>query len=69
MKKEDIINAYVRIRKIDNTIPDEVLNFMKDCAIKTIEDDSEYKCIKCKDTGVMWNYNHSMAWSCGCKNN
>lgn len=37
MKTADIINAYVRIRKIDNTIPDDVLNFMKDCAITVLE--------------------------------
>ena len=32
-----IIDAYCRIRTIDNTIPDEVLDFMKDCALKKLE--------------------------------
>lgn len=33
MKQQDIINAYCRIRTIDQTIPDDVLDFMKDSAI------------------------------------
>lgn len=37
MKKEDIINAYCRIRTIDHTIPDDVLDFMKDAAIEKLE--------------------------------
>lgn len=37
MKKEDIINAYCRIRTVDHTIPDDVLDFMKDSAIKELE--------------------------------
>ena len=36
MTEKDIVQAYVRIRKIDNTIPDEVLDFMKDSAIRNI---------------------------------
>ena len=31
-----IRNAYCKIRKIDQTIPDEVLDFMKDAAIEKI---------------------------------
>lgn len=38
MTKEDIINAYCKIRSIDNTIPDEVLDFMKDAAIEKLEE-------------------------------
>ena len=34
----DIINAYTRIRKIDQTIPDEVLDFMKESAIKALNE-------------------------------
>jgi hypothetical protein len=37
MKEEDIIAAWVKIRKIDNTIPDEVLDFMKDSAIRKLK--------------------------------
>lgn len=37
MVKNDIIDAYLRIRKIDNTIPDDVLDFMKDCAIEMLD--------------------------------
>jgi hypothetical protein len=33
MKKEDIVKAYLDIRKTNNTIPDDTLNFMKDCAV------------------------------------
>ena len=37
MTEEDIRIVYVRIRQIDNTIPDEVLDFMKDCAIERLK--------------------------------
>ena len=37
MDKKQIIDAYCRIRTIDNTIPDDVLDFMKDAAIEKIE--------------------------------
>lgn len=37
MNYKDIMNAYLRIRKIDNTIPDEVLEFMKDAAIEKLQ--------------------------------
>jgi hypothetical protein len=33
MNTKDIIEAWARIRKIDQTIPDDVLDFMKDSAI------------------------------------
>lgn len=36
MNKEDIIKAYTRIRTIDNTIPDDVLDFMKESALKQL---------------------------------
>ena len=36
MKKKDIINAYCKIRTIDQTIPDEVLDFMKDAALSKL---------------------------------
>jgi chromosomal replication initiation ATPase DnaA len=35
--KKDIIKAYCRIREIDNTIPDDVLDFMKNSALDAIE--------------------------------
>jgi hypothetical protein len=38
MKKSDIIDAYCRIRTIDNTIPDDVLDFMKQSALDAIDD-------------------------------
>ena len=41
MNKQDIINAYVTIRKENNTIPDDVLYFMKTVAINQL--DSEIK--------------------------
>ena len=37
MNKDDIIKAYCRIRTIDCSIPDDVLNFMKDSAIEKLE--------------------------------
>ena len=33
MKVKDIVDAYIRIRQIDNTIPDEVLDFMYKAAL------------------------------------
>lgn len=36
MTENDIIKAYVRMREIDNTIPDEVLDFMKDASIEKL---------------------------------
>lgn len=33
MTEKMIIDAYVRIRTIDQTIPDDVLDFMKDASI------------------------------------
>lgn len=33
MKDKDIIDAYCRIRTIDTTIPDDMLDFMKDAAL------------------------------------
>lgn len=43
MKKEDIIAAYCKIRTIDNTIPDDVLDFMKDAAIEKLENSKKCK--------------------------
>lgn len=37
MNKKMIIDAYCRIRTIDQTIPDDVLDFMKDAAIEKLE--------------------------------
>jgi hypothetical protein len=37
MTQKDITDAWAKIRKIDNTIPDDVLNFMKDSAIEKLQ--------------------------------
>lgn len=44
MKEKDIMDAYIKIRRMDNTIPDEVLEFMKDCAIEKIFKSGGKKC-------------------------
>lgn len=36
MTEKMIIDAYCRIRTIDNTIPDDVLDFMKDATIEKL---------------------------------
>jgi hypothetical protein len=36
MTEKMIIDAYCRVRTIDNTIPDEVLDFMKDASIEKL---------------------------------
>lgn len=41
MNKKMIIDAYCKIRTIDQTISDDVLDFMKDCALKQLEQYSE----------------------------
>lgn len=38
MEKQEIIKAYLKIREIDNTIPDDVLDFMKDAAIDKLKE-------------------------------
>lgn len=37
MKKKDIIDAYCEIRKTNTSIPDEVLDFMKQSAIEKLD--------------------------------
>jgi len=37
MSIQDIVNAWALIRKIDQTIPDEVLDFMKNTAIDRLQ--------------------------------
>ncbi len=51
MKKEEIIKAWETIRTENITIPDDVLDFMKDSAIKSLSDDTikEYPI----DTSIM----------------
>lgn len=36
MKEKDIISAYLHIRKIDQSIPDDVLDFMKEAALEKL---------------------------------
>lgn len=38
MTRKDIIDAWARIRKIDSTIPDEVLDFMKKASLEKLEE-------------------------------
>jgi hypothetical protein len=40
MNTKDIIDAWARIRKIDQTIPDDVLDFMKDSAVQALKGSS-----------------------------
>lgn len=56
MKHKDIIDAYVRIRTIDHTIPDDVLDFMKDSAISCLvqEPKVEEQELNFKLTGRDW---------------
>jgi len=37
MKPKDIVDAWAHIRKIDQTIPDDVLDFMKDAALAAMK--------------------------------
>lgn len=41
MKRTDIIEAWTRIRKIDSTIPDEVLDFMKKASLEKLEENNK----------------------------
>lgn len=51
MNGKDIIRAWVKIRKLDKTIPDEVLDFMKDAAIdkltRHLHGDTSGVCYNC----------------------
>lgn len=42
MKEKDIIDAYLQIRKTNNSIPDEVLDFMKLAAVEKINKKCEH---------------------------
>lgn len=41
MTRKDIIDAWARIRKIDSTIPDEVLDFMKKASLEKLEENNK----------------------------
>lgn len=41
MTEQMIIDSYCLIRKIDNTIPDEVLDFMKESALERLRNSSK----------------------------
>ena len=45
ISKEEIIKAWVKIRKIDCSIPDEVLDFMKNASIEALHSKSCEGCI------------------------
>ena len=36
MNNKNVIDAYCKIRKMDNTIPDDVLDFMKEAALEKL---------------------------------
>lgn len=36
MTEKDIRDAWTKIKEVDHTIPDNVLDFMKDCAIEKL---------------------------------
>lgn len=38
MTKQDIMDAWVHLRKNDSTIPDDVLNFLRDSAISKLNE-------------------------------
>lgn len=42
MTEQAIREAYIKIRAIDQTIPDDVLDFMKDAAIEKLKRDERY---------------------------
>ncbi len=41
INETEIIRAWSHIRKIDQTIPDDILDFMKECAIQKIRELNE----------------------------
>lgn len=67
MKREDIINAYCRIRTIDHTIPDDVLDFMKNSALEKLDSvthNVNSSCSDCKFGIPEWEY---VCWHCAGK--
>lgn len=55
MKKQDIINAYLEIRKTNNTIPDDVLDFMKNSAIERLGDETSQEPVLREDEVLLHN--------------
>lgn len=56
MSEKMIVDAYCRIRTIDQTIPDDVLNFMKDAALEKLRQHATIKIVctiggDCKSRG------------------
>jgi hypothetical protein len=55
MTEKMIIDAYCRIRTIDNTIPDDVLDFMKDAAIEKLRIANAVICSACgSENSIRW---------------
>jgi hypothetical protein len=57
VKKIDIINAYCKIRTIDNTIPDDVLDFMKNTSLEKLNEIGENIIVENKTMIVDFNGN------------
>lgn len=67
MTEKMIIDAYCRIRTIDQTIPDDVLDFMKDAALEKLHI-SDVKCscepVKTKDENGNGLFVSPWCWKC-----
>lgn len=64
MTNEMIIDAYCRIRTIDQTIPDDVLDFMKDAAIEKLNESNDSSCKHTVDDLLYRNDNRAKC-TCG----
>lgn len=65
MKKTDIIDAYLWIRKNNSSIPDNVLDLMKDSAIEVLNKmENSRECFSCKNDGFQ-NIFPSACTGCG----
>jgi len=45
MTKKEIIDAWAEIRRTNHSIPDDVLDFMKDSAIKALDREGKWKSV------------------------
>lgn len=56
MKRNDIIDAYVFLRKNNQSIPDKSLEFMKDAALSAYDSLHDDYCKKCQHNGSQMQY-------------
>ena len=60
--KDAIIEAYLFLRKSNHSIPDEVLDFIKDTSLYKLKEIERYSCVGCKYHNTL---NDKLCGTCG----